>query len=311
MRKVLLFLCCVLILDASSLVTQFPAARYVLAEFDIDEGYLYNSTFVAFVRHNKKPMERFYRQSIRKSEMLLLLIRGELMDEDLSDLFLYLCVVESGLRMDAHSSKDAKGLWQFMPKTAKAYQLLVDTVYDERNDPVRSTKAAAAYLRHLYERFGKWYLAVLAYNCGEGRLQKALDRAGTDDIEILLDDTGRYLPAQTRDYLRKIVLVAMIGESETIDADDTGTYAKPKVRTNAKKDTHTKESCLISHKVLLGETLESIAAKYQSSVDAIKRINRTEGDMLEVNRLLLIPVSAAYFDTLSKKTTLQEDIQTK
>jgi len=361
MRALLLFLSLSLMLGATSVAKQFPSASYVLSELDVDEGYLYAPSFVHFVQKYKKKMVRFYQKSILRSGDLMPMLRGTLMEEDLSDLFLYLSIVESGLHTDAVSSRHAKGLWQFMPETAKNYHLTVNPLYDERYDPKRATSAAIAYLRHLHKRFGKWYLAILAYNCGEGRLQKALDKAGTDDIEILLDEERKYLPKETRDYLRKVLLVAMIGESETIDAEDSTSFqgtvrvkVKPGtdlrrlsviLQTNTSKllalnpalkngivpenmsactvtipaskmarfflkyDTveqkRHENSCLISHKVILGETLEMIAARYGSSISEIKRINRMKDEMLEVDRLLLIPVSKAYFDAVSQKRNKQ------
>ena len=357
MRILLLFLSLSLMLGAASVAKRFPSASYVLSELDLDEGYLYEPAFVHFVQKYEKKMARFYQKSIHRSGDLLPLLRGTLMEEDLSDLFLYLSIVESGLHTDAVSYRHAKGLWQFMPNTAREYHLSVNPLYDERYDPKRATAAAIAYLRHLHRKFGKWYLAILAYNCGEGRLQKALRKAGTDDAEILLDDERKYLPKETRDYLRKVLLIAMIGESETIDAEDTASVpetvrveVKPGtdlrrlanlLQTDASKllamnpalkngmvpegmtkctvaipaskmarfflkyDTAEQKSiensCLISHKVVLGETLEMIAAKYGSSVSEIKRINHMKHDMLEVDRLLLIPVSKAYFNAVSQK----------
>jgi membrane-bound lytic murein transglycosylase D len=140
-----------------------------------------------------------------------------LLGDGLSDLFLYLSIVESGLSSNAVSPKSAAGLWQFMPKTARSYNLEVCYGVDERCDPLSSTKAAIKHLYRLHEKFGKWYLAVMAYNCGEGRLKKAIDNAGTSDIEVLLDERAKYLPKETRNYIKKILLVAMIGENETID----------------------------------------------------------------------------------------------
>lgn len=113
-----------------------------------------------------------------------------------------LVVVESMLRPTATSRVGAKGLWQFMYRTAKGYGLRIDSWVDERMDPVKSTEAAARYLRDAYRVFGDWTLAIASYNCGPGGINKAIRRSGGQrDFWSIYE----YLPRETRGYVPAFV----------------------------------------------------------------------------------------------------------
>jgi membrane-bound lytic murein transglycosylase D len=217
MRYIWVFIVCTGIVLASGLSQRYTSYRYVLDEFDINRSFIDNRGFQSFVKRYEKWMRRFYRHTVNKRQDLARLLRQKLLEDDLSDLFLYLSIVESGLKTNAVSNKKAVGLWQFMPKTASDYKLKVYGCIDERCDPVSATDAAIRHLRRLHQRFGKWYLAILAYNCGEGRLSRAIAKAGTDDLEVLIDPQNGYLPKETIEYIQKIVLIAMMGENEIMD----------------------------------------------------------------------------------------------
>lgn len=120
---------------------------------------------------------------------------------DLYDLPLelkYLPIIESALNPLAISSQGAVGLWQFMLRTGQAYGLKVNSLVDERRDPIKSTRAAARYLKDLYDIYHDWNLVLAAYNCGPGTINKAIRRAGgeTDFWSIY-----NYLPQATRGYV--------------------------------------------------------------------------------------------------------------
>ncbi len=199
-----------------SIVDKYPSYSYVFSEFGVDESFAYDSEFKAFVLIYEKKIKRFYTHSLKRGELLLPMMKRRLMEDGLSDLFIYLSMVESGFSSSAISPKKAVGLWQFMPATAKHYNLEVCDSIDERLSPESSTKAAIAYLEKLHRQFGKWYLAMMAYNCGEGRLKKAIKKAGTNELDVLIDSNKKYLPKETREYIQKILLVAMIGENITL-----------------------------------------------------------------------------------------------
>lgn len=111
----------------------------------------------------------------------------------------YLPVIESALEPTAQSRAGAVGLWQFMNGTATGLGLEVNSLVDERRDPYASSDAAARYLKQLYQTYGDWSLAIAAYNCGSGNVNKAMRRAGGGKLDFWA--IYPFLPAETRGYL--------------------------------------------------------------------------------------------------------------
>lgn len=327
----------------------------MFSEFDVDDSYLYDASFIVFVSKNEISLKKFYTRSLERGKEILPLMQGLLREDSVSDLFIYLSMIESGFKPRAVSPKKAVGLWQFMPATARHYNLKVCKGNDERCDTVSATSAALRYLNKLHKQFGKWYLAAMAYNCGEGRVEKAIKKAGSDELAILIDEDAKYLPKETRAYIKKILLVAMIGEnavydietelsdeskcvevevnnkdsledvarlisidSETLKALNIGLGSKVLgkektfytlripiekifsfyLRYNMPSQEVKEKSYMINHRVSLGESLEVLVQKYDTSKDDIKRANHLENDFLVLDMLLIIPVSEKSFENL-------------
>lgn len=112
-----------------------------------------------------------------------------------------MAIIESGLNPVARSRANAKGIWQFMFRTALQYDLKITSFVDERYDPIKSTHAAAKYLSDAYTIFGDWALAISSYNCGAGNVNKAIRRAGSREFW----DIYPYLPRETRGYVPAFV----------------------------------------------------------------------------------------------------------
>lgn len=115
----------------------------------------------------------------------------------------YLPIIESALNPTAYSRAGASGLWQFMHYTGKLYDLEINTLVDERRDPLKSTYAAARHLEALYDKYKTWSLVIAAYNCGQGRVDRAIRRTGKHDFW----DIYYYLPRETRGYVPAFIAV--------------------------------------------------------------------------------------------------------
>lgn len=124
---------------------------------------------------------------------------------------IYLAMAESGFQNHARSWAKAVGPWQFMPATGKNFGLNIDWYVDERRDPLKATIAAANYLKMLHGLFGSWELAAAGYNAGEGKVGRAIRMYKTKDFWQM--SKGRYLRPETKNYVPKIMALAIIGKN--------------------------------------------------------------------------------------------------
>lgn len=200
----------------------------VMKELDIDTTYASDPLFISITERITTSEKKEFIDKIQYGYSYIPLLRKIIEESEIPHSFLYLAMIESGLSNHAKSRVNAVGMWQFMKETARIYGLRIDRYVDERKDPVASTKAAILYLKHLKQRFGKWYLAAMAYNCGESRLARAIKKAGTDDLSVLIDPKKKYLPLETRFFIRKILAAAFIGQdSDFLLSNDSTYYNRP------------------------------------------------------------------------------------
>jgi len=148
--------------------------------------------------------ERAFARSGRYHDMMVKILKEEGVPQDL----IYLAQAESGFHPLAVSRVGARGIWQFMGSRARGYGLHKSLWVDDRQDPEKSTRAAARHLRDLYAQFGDWYLAMAAYNSGPGRVQAAVKRTGYADFWELY--RRNVLPKETRNYVPIILAVTIM-----------------------------------------------------------------------------------------------------
>jgi membrane-bound lytic murein transglycosylase D len=147
------------------------------------------------------------------------MIRSTFKQEGVPQDLIYLAQAESGFHPLALSRVGARGMWQFMSSRARAYGLQRSLWVDERQDPVKSTRAAAQHLKDLYKQFGDWYLAMAAYNSGPGTVQQAVKRTGYADFWELYK--RNVLPKETRNYVPIILAVTIMAKNPSQYGLDT------------------------------------------------------------------------------------------
>ncbi len=188
----------------------------ILSSLDINPSFANDKEYIKMKNDIDKLKTIYFLKTLKRGDIFMPNLHELLQDANIPDTFLYMAMVESKFLADVKSHKNAAGLWQLMPKTAKKFNLEINSKIDERLDPIKSTKVAIQYLNELYDRFGKWYLAAIAYNCGQTRLARVIKEIGSDDISLLLDGEKKYLPAETRDYMRRIIVAALLAYDDEI-----------------------------------------------------------------------------------------------
>ena len=215
------------------------------------------------------------------------IMETELKEAGLPTDLMYLSMIESGYSELAYSRSKAVGLWQFMKATGRQYHLRVDKYVDERRDPVKSTKAAVAYLSDLYKEFGNWHLAVAAYNGGPGKVRSGLRRHKVDNFWDLA--SKKHLRLETKRYVPKLIAALVIAKDPQKYGFASIQYQQPlqydtiKVGPNMTlsaialiSDSSEKEIKVLNHELKRGKTPSnraSYTAKIPSTTGSIAQKN--------------------------------------
>ena len=177
----------------------------VMGEVALDENENVDRWISYFKGRGRSYMEQYLSRSTRYLPMMKNVLRENGLPEDL----VYIALIESGFSPKAHSRANAVGYWQFIRSTGKRFGLKVDPFTDERRDPVLSTRAAADYFKALYSLLGSWHLSMAAYNVGENRVKRAVNRYHTTVFWDLIKQR-RSFPAETKQYVPKFIAAVKI-----------------------------------------------------------------------------------------------------
>ena len=176
-----------------------------------DIPVIFNTSVESHLDYFKSRGRTHFQDWLNLSTQYLPLIKKILGESNLPEDLAYLAMIESGFRVNAVSRKNAVGLWQFIPETARRYDLRIDHWVDERKDPVKSTHAAARHLRDLFLRFGSWPLVLAAYNAGVGNVQRALLSTRSTDFWDL--NGSPYFWKETREFIPKYMAAVIIAKN--------------------------------------------------------------------------------------------------
>jgi membrane-bound lytic murein transglycosylase D len=185
--------------------------QQVVGQISYDIPVVLNPKVLGYVEAFQTRIREEFEEGLKRSGSYLSLIKEIFRKSGLPEDLAYMAHQESAFKLNAYSRARAKGMWQFMSFTARKYGLKTDLWVDERCDFEKASKAAAVYLKELYDRYGDWYLAMAAYNAGEGKIDRAVARARTKDFWVLT--RTRYIRPETKTYVPAILASILIDKS--------------------------------------------------------------------------------------------------
>jgi len=151
-----------------------------------------------------------FEAGLRRSGLYLERFREIFAEEGVPQDLVYMAHVESGYKTSAYSRAHARGVFQFIAATGRRYDLRIDYWTDERSDPELSARAAARYMSDLYDEFDDWYLALAAYNAGEGKIRRAIARSGKHDFWAIA--RTNYIRRETKNHIPAIIAATLLSK---------------------------------------------------------------------------------------------------
>lgn len=201
----------VVTLSGDELRTELERVRSAETGESFDFPIDLNDKVATWVHLFSTSRKGFMEGALSRGTAYMPMIRQVFAEEGVPQDLAYLAVIESGFKNVARSRAAAVGMWQFIRDTGRIYGLQNTAWVDERRDPVEATRAAARYLKRLYDTRGDWYLALAGYNCGPGKVDRAADALGTRNYWDLC--RSRYIPPDTRHYVPQILAAMLIGKN--------------------------------------------------------------------------------------------------
>ena len=171
-----------------------------------------NERVVAWVDYFSGVQRDRFQRYLDRSALYVDWMRPILKEEGVPSDLVFLPMIESGFTVQARSRARAVGAWQFIPSTGKLYGLRQNSWVDERKDPEKSARAAAQYLKKLYGDFDDWYLALAAYNAGEGKVARAIRRGESRNYWHLTSADSHLFRPETKDYVPKYLAALIISK---------------------------------------------------------------------------------------------------
>lgn len=173
----------ILLLLVNSLLANLSTQNDIstLKDLGLEPSFSSESSFQnIFQEYSSGSKISYYDNFLKKSSLNVQIVRSEIEKENLPEAVFFIPLIESSFVNQTRGKSSPGGLWQIIPQTASSLKLRNDEFVDERLDLIKSTDAASSYIKGYYKKLGKWYLAILAYNCGEGRVLEGIARASLD-----------------------------------------------------------------------------------------------------------------------------------
>lgn len=229
----------------------------VLEEFTITDTKANRDAIAAIQKSIDERDIRDFKSIIDNRVDNAFIVKSEIEKIDAPKFLMFLAMTESKFMNFATSGKKAGGMWQFMPATAKAYGLDINAHVDERRDPYLSTDTAFAYIASLNDMFDdRWYLSLMAYNCGQGCMSRVIKQLGTSNFSTLINSPKT--PKETRNFIKKIIKYTLISKKPQINKELKNLEPKLEVE---------------KIKVEGGTQLSTIARSIGLNMEEMKRIN--------------------------------------